>query len=230
VRHDYETETEYFARMEPETLEGRRRVKFYSNTRIDYYAGLHIGQVTRPAALAVVEVTFDCDIGATRHAVSFVEQFKPGTNFPSIINRALNVYSDGRIQEACNRMLVLDATYCGMALLDLLDTRLPNHDYARYTVAESGVSSRGVTTRQDLTVQMQRLLQEKRIQVSPDVQDASGVAREMKDYRVQVSDTGAVQYGGGPKHPRIAAIAIACWHSFWWEPVAWSGYMEHVAR
>ena len=221
-----ETRAQVFARLKREGEEERLAAKFHELDRIDYFVGLHIGQVTRPAALAIVEVTYDYAIRNTRHAVTHIEQFKAGTDYPAIVERAAKIFASGRIQSAYGRGFVVDGTYTGIALRDLLSASTPNGDYALYQIAESGACANCVTTKQDLTLQMQRLLQERRILVAPKIQDAAGLMREMKDYRAQVNDSGSVQFGGGSKQPRVAAISIAVWHAFWWERVLWPGFSE----
>jgi len=180
---------------------------------MEYFAGLDLGPVNEPSALAVVgkQVTAGVSAYAVRHLV----RWQAG----SMSYRDMAAEVDGvlRLPELGRCPLVIDRTGVGESVAALFRKL---SDSSRSVVLSTGhavtVGEDGswYLPKQELVGTLQLLLQERRFQVAASLPLAALLTKEMANFRAKVVPAGTdpvTDWREGPQDDLVLAVGIAVW-------------------
>lgn len=181
---------------------------------MQFYVGLDLGQVQDYSALAILEWLPKELSSAVRH----LRRFPLGTPYPRICEevRALVLRPPlvGKVQ------LVVDATGVGRPVLDMFRRAQLGHGVIGISIhggdnvsREPAVSGFRVPKR-DLVSNLQLLFQERRLKISKDLPEAEVLVQELRNFRVQISESGNDTYGvwrSGEHDDLVLAVSLAAW-------------------
>jgi hypothetical protein len=210
-------------------------------TKVQYVAGLSLGQPHEFTALAVLEKTSvgdpqRSDSWAVSYAVRHLERFALATPYADVFARLKALFADAPLKKA---PVVVDRTGVGKAVVDLLDKAAvtkPVWDITVTTGLEVVKDGRGgyQVPKKDLVAVLQVLLQTRRLKVAESLPEAATLTAELTDFRAKVTPSGAdpvVDWRERPHDDLVLAVAAAAW---WGErlllPGAWGPLLVFGGR
>lgn len=187
-----------------------------------FFAGLDLGQVNDPTALAILE-------RRTKHSrfrsafepppvyfVRHLERFPLGTSYPAIVAGVRDILTRAPLGK-CQVYLTVDKTGCGAPVCDLLRPAFPGMAAIWITGAEHGsVGPTGITVpKRELASTLQVLLQGRRLLVAKDLPEAETLTKELQNFRVKINiATGSESFEAWREKDHddlVLAVALAAW-------------------
>lgn len=180
-----------------------------------YSVGVDLGQARDYTAIAIAERQ-ECE---RLWAIRYLKRFELGTPYPDIVEELRFLMNQFPLLG--DSILAVDATGVGRPVFDLLRQ-------AKLGARVTGISITGgdvVTTdralsgynvpKRDIVALLQLFLQQRRIKIAPMLREAQILLKELKDFRVRISDsTGHDSYGAwrsGEHDDLVLAAGIAVW-------------------
>lgn len=210
-------------------------------------AGLDIGQVNDPTALAVIQRDMLMQGGRLqpRYGVRALQRVPLGTPYPLMV-RQVRDYLDRTIAQPYD--LVLDVTGVGRAILDLFRERPETLLFGQHLppsydpIAVTLTSGNETTTpslkewhvpKRDAVLGLQVVMQQGRIQMAMALEEAPTLVKEIQHFQWKVSTAGQDQYGAwreGTHDDLLLATAIAVWWGERTAPVMLAEQQQVYAR
>jgi hypothetical protein len=198
--------------------------------------GVDVGKHNDPTAIAVARME---KRGDDQHfIIPFLERIDLGTPYPDIsrrLVRLINNLENRLVYEEAQRMLlrpydervveqvrnsiwvIIDATGVGQPVVDFLREAAPDICMCAVTFTygeHNNVlwrSTEGTMGKAFLVSRLQVLMQAGRVHL-PDIPESHILIRELKDYEIRITDTGADTYGAfkkGSHDDLVTALALA---------------------
>ena len=192
-----------------------------AKTEVTYHAGLDLGQAKDYSALAVMERTTalrpDGDrAGASRYAVRHLERFPLGTAYTDVCGRVSSLFAAPPL---AGGVLAIDHTGVGRPVVDMLRKSGVKGTLRPVTITaghQASMDGRGgwLVPKKDLVGTMQVLLQQRRLQVAPELAEADTLVRELLGFEVKVTAAANETFGAwreGAHDDLVLAVAVAAW-------------------
>jgi hypothetical protein len=184
-----------------------------------YFAGLDLGQVTDPSALAVAERIQPKEGRAVYH-FRYLERLKLGTPYPQQVAHVKGIIERPPLRH--NTTLALDYTGLGRPVADMFSlVRMP---CALYTVGIHGgdkaawdEEDRSLVRvpKRDLVAVVQVLLQSERLKIAEALPEAKTLVKELLNFKVKIDpQTAHDSYSAWRENIHddlVLAVALACW-------------------
>ncbi len=194
-----------------------------------FLLGLDLGQAVDASALAVLEKQM---VEGVRHYFCrALRRWELGTKYTKIVEdvgrvvdreplarlvptkNAWNVWRD----EPARSTLVIDGTGVGRPVVDMFAQARPNA-YVRPVMITTGRNESYKdgyfhVPKSILVSTVVALLEQERLKFAPTIKEAATLIKEMRDYRVKVTDSANETFAAreGANDDLIMAVAIACW-------------------
>lgn len=176
-----------------------------------YSLGVDPGQRPDPAAVVLVEHEW---VVRPVYQVRGLHRYPLGTSYVQVVEDIV-----GRVAGlSFNRrtLVAVDATGVGAPVVDLLKGRVGDLYAVTITAgaAAGGVGRDLTVPKRDLINTTAVLLQQRRVRIASDLDDASVLVSELLGYRVNVSDAGHQTYGpggSGDHDDLVVALSLALW-------------------
>lgn len=188
----------------------------------EYILGLDLGQASDPSALTVTEketpyvsARHGREHGDPSYAVVHIDRFDLGTPYPEVVRRTAAVQRAPETGE--DPSLVMDATGVGAPVVDDFKEEGLDPVEIIFTSGDS-VTSEGKTykvPKADLATTVQVLLQTGRLAIAEDLDHAGQLVREMKQFRVKVTDAGHARFEHAAESDSddvLLSLACALWY------------------
>ena len=187
-----------------------------------HYLGLDLGQSSDPSALTVTEkrTPYELDptrsYGDPRFTVVHIDRFDLGTPYPEVVRRVAAVQRAPETGD--DPPLVMDATGIGAPVVDQFREEGLNPVRIKFTGGQN-VNRDGRThkvPKQDLATTVQSLLQARRLTIAEGLDLAGQLVREMKQFRVKVSDSGHARFEHATESESddvLLSLACALWYA-----------------
>lgn len=188
----------------------------------EYILGLDLGQASDPSALTVTEketpyvsARHGREHGDPSYAVVHIDRFDLGTPYPEVVRRTAAVQRAPETGE--DPSLVMDATGVGAPVVDDFKEEGLDPVEIIFTSGDS-VTSEGKTykvPKADLATTVQVLLQTGRLAIAEDLDHAGQLVREMKQFRVKVTDAGHTRFEHAAESDSddvLLSLACALWY------------------
>ncbi len=183
-----------------------------------FIAGLDLGQVNDPSALAILErprirrFTAPAPVYAAR----FLHRFPLGISYPDIIAGVRDILTRPALHE-CEVFVAIDQTGCGRAICDLLRPIFPG--MAAVTITGGEQASFGPTgfnvPKRELAGIVQLLLQTRRLLVAQGLPQAQQLRHELQNFRIKINiATGNESFEAWREKDHddlVLAVAMAAW-------------------
>jgi hypothetical protein len=196
----------------------------------EHVLGLDLGQSSDPSALTVTRKRVPVwnrgvhgpERGDARYAVVWIERFDLGTPYTDVVQKVAAVQAAP--QTGHNPPLVMDATGIGAPVVDqfheegLEPVEIVFTSGREPTVDRSGLGGTpkyGVPKR-DLATLVQSLLQSRRLQIAEGLDGADVLVREMKSFRVKMTDAGHARFEHATESETddvLLSLACALWYA-----------------
>lgn len=185
----------------------------------NFTIGLDLGQTRDPSVLVIVErLAFreDPDYEYVDHwHVRHVQRFEIGTSYPAIVAEVGRILAAPELDD-CTKFR-FDATGVGRAVADMFrdayrDGRLGRRWPEPITLTAGRGSSGLNIAKQDLVGGLQRLLQERRLAVPPDLPGADKLRQELSDFTAKISAAGRDTFEAATEaahDDHVIALALA---------------------
>ncbi len=183
-----------------------------------YFAGLDLGQMSDYTALAVLERTKhgEEERCVRRYAVRHLERWPLRTPYPNIVAAVVKRYGAGPLTGS---VLTVDRTGVGVAVYDMLRVARPAARMIPITITGGAHAAFAdgcwSVPKRELAGVLQVLLGTRRLQVSPALELAQPLARDMATFRVKVNlATGSESFEAWRERDHddlVLAVALACW-------------------
>lgn len=185
-----------------------------------YTLGLDLGQTRDPSVLIIAErLLFREDMHHEHEDhwwVRHVQRFDIGTSYPDIVAEVGMLMESDRLRDQCK--LRFDATGVGAAVADMfrqayLDKKLGTTypEPIKITGGESAKRALHVP-KVDLVGNLQRLMQERRLAVDPNLPGASKLYQELTDFSAKISAAGRDRFEAATESAHddhVIALALA---------------------
>jgi hypothetical protein len=198
-----------------------------SLVKVEYFAGLDLGQAADYTALAVVErAEFACERDAatwerrreTVLRLRYLERMPLGMGYPEMVDRVREVM-ESRALSGAARHLVIDGTGVGRPVVDLVrEARIMGCRLWPVTITggseESCVEGMYRVPKRDLITGFQVLLQTGGFQIASGLAGAAELVREMGEMRVEISGSGHERFGAwrkGSHDDLVLAVSLGLW-------------------
>jgi hypothetical protein len=180
-----------------------------------FYAGLDLGQQHDHTALVVLDEEDPEDVEGHAYLTRLVRRFETGVPYTEIVEAVTAILSRPPLRG--NTTLVLDATGVGRAVADLF------RDLGKRFVAVTITGGQKAHTKgkewtvpkKDLASTVQALLQTDRLRFSERVPQTETLLKELKDFRVKVSDSGHARFEHreGEHDDLVLGTALPAWYA-----------------
>lgn len=194
-----------------------------------YFAGLDLGPVQEPTALAVLERTRVADApGRTvaHYAVRHLQRFTPGTPYPALAAELARLFLDPPLRDT---LLAVDQTGVGRPVVELLRQAKVRARLRPITITSGHRATYAgdelLLPKKDLISALQLLLQSRRLRVSPALPEAQTLVQELETFRmkVTVADEESLAWREGRNDDLVLAVAVAAWEAE--RDVPWKAYL-----
>jgi len=191
--------------------------------KIDYFAGLDLGQAQDYSALVIAEryqpAPDTTVLGAKpplpRYGVRFLKRWPLRTDYPVIVQDVAAVL--GHAPLAGNVRLIVDYTGCGRPVVDMFRQAelrpRPVHIHGGQKVTDEDGTT-GVPKR-DLVATVAVLLQQQRLQIAESLPETPALLHELLNFRVTIDPkTANDSYSAWRERDHddlVLALALACW-------------------
>ena len=184
------------------------------------FAGLDLGPVQDPTALAVLERTLlpdptRPDKTRTHYAVRHLHRYPPGTPYPALVAEVVGLFADPPLR---GTVLAVDQTGVGRPVIDLLrraglHARLQPITLTAGSRESSGSSGERLVPKQDLVSALQVLLQSRRLVVAPALAEAQTLVQELESFRLKVTVAAdeTLAWREGRNDDLVLAVGVAAW-------------------
>ena len=197
--------------------------------RTKHYIGLDLAQTTDYTALGIIERldTFDvvrrfftpnADTEAvyrgSLYLVRWLDRLRHGISYPDVARHAAGLLRDPALTDPA---LVIDRTGIGRPVLDTF------HEFGVHPTALTITAGNSVTAtggglgvpKRDLVTATRILLDTGRLRIAPALRYAEALREELKNFQVQLSETGRDTYGaaGGLHDDLVIALSLAAWQA-----------------
>jgi hypothetical protein len=182
-----------------------------------FYAGLDIGQMADPSALAILEREI-LDTGTRvegRFLLRYLERVPLMTPYPVMVDGVHQRLE--AIHEPCT--LIVDATGVGRPVVDMFRTKLLLPIAVTITTGERVTSERfdeWHVPKRLLIMGMQVAMQQGRLRVAASLKEGPVFVRELQQFQWKPTRTNQDSYGAwreGAHDDLILAVAVALWYS-----------------
>lgn len=185
----------------------------------NFTIGLDLGQTRDPSVLIVAERLLFRDDGDEEHEdhwwVRHVQRLELGTKYPDIVAEVGRLMESDRLYDQCK--LRFDATGVGVGISDMFkqayrDGKLGTCWPEPITLTAGQHSRTMRIAKQDLVGGLQRLLQERRLAVPPDLPGAAKVRQELTDFTAKISAAGRDKFEASTESAHddhVIALALA---------------------
>jgi hypothetical protein len=176
-----------------------------------FYLGLDLGQLQDPSACIILEAQGD---GEQRtYACRFIEQFRLGTPYPSMVSAISALLQREPLRNQCT--LVIDHTGVGRPVFDMF-TEVKGVRPIGLTIT-GGASWHRETAYQwqvakiQLVGTVQKFLQSGRLKIGATLPHAATLQKELRDFRVKISKAANETYEAreGTHDDLVLSLAIA---------------------
>jgi hypothetical protein len=187
-----------------------------------YYAGLDLGRTWEHTALAVVEraerTEDHGDMTRMQYAVRHLERFRPGTSYPDIFARVVEVFAKPPLARCA---LVVDYTAVGRTVVEAL-RRTKVNVMLRPATVTAGLTARPddrggwLVPRTELVGLMQVLLQSGRLKVAEALPEAGTLLSELEAFKAEVPtkvEDDLAAWRERDHDDLVLATALACWEA-----------------
>lgn len=212
-----------------------------------FIAGLDIGQMHDPTALAIAEREMVLYAGKLepRFLVRYLERVPLGTPYPEMVKGVRATLHT--LEQAYT--LVIDATGVGRPIVDLF--RAVSADGLRTVGVQPPASSRPIAVtltsgatphserwdewsvpKRDLVLGMQVASQHGRLRVARALPEAATLVRELQNFQWKVSQIGQDQYGAwreGTYDDLVLAVALSVWWGTLYAPTSLPATQQQYA-
>jgi hypothetical protein len=183
-----------------------------------FFAGLDLGQVNDPTALAILERPRIRYISgpAPVYSARYLKRFPLGSPYPAIIAGVRDILTRPPLDK-CPVFVAVDRTGVGRPVSDLLRPIFPG--MAAVTITGGQESSSGpdgfTVPKRVLASILQVLLQGRRLLVAQSLPDAQQFVRELQSFKAKINvATGNESYEAwrsSDKDDLVLAVALAAW-------------------
>lgn len=188
-----------------------------------WFSGLDIGQAQDPTALACVRRITHKPVEGDPYPIYQVlelKQFELGTKYPAIIEAVKKRFESPPLTYT---RLAVDYTGVGRPVVDMMRfgevkahiypiTITSGHRVTKDVEDEGGRLLN--VPKKDFVSTMQLVLQNKQIQISGQLPNASLLAKELENFRVKITDAANETFGAfrqGEHDDMVIAVAMAVW-------------------
>ena len=184
-----------------------------------WIVGLDLGQAHDFTAVVAAEIIRPVPPGERPHlTVPLVSRAPLGTPYPAIVARITDLLTTPPFQGATH--LVVDSTGVGRPVLDLLRAGPLQPIPVTITGGDTVNGNRFMyrVPKRDLVFSAQLALQQGRLRIAAESEQAETLARELADFRVRITAGGSDQYGvwrEGQHDDLVLALALAVWWAEW---------------
>lgn len=183
-----------------------------------FFAGLDLGQVNDPTALAIIERPRIRSIAAPKpvYSVRHLERFPLGTSYPAIVASVRTILTRPPLDQS-QVFTAVDKTGCGAAVCDLLRPIFPGMAAVTITGGQQGSATpEGFNVpKRELAGILQVLLQGRRLLVAQALPQAEQLRHELQNFRVKINvATGNESFEAWREKDHddlVLAVAIAVW-------------------
>ncbi len=183
-----------------------------------FFAGLDLGQVNDPTALAIVERPRIRSLTAPKpiYSVRHLERFPLGTSYPAIVAGVRGILTRPPLDQ-CTVFLAVDKTGCGAAVCDLLRPIFPGMAAVTITGGQQASHTpEGFNVpKRELAAILQVLLQGRRLLVAQGLLAAQQLKHELQNFKVKINlATGNESFEAWREKDHddlVLAVAIAVW-------------------
>lgn len=190
-----------------------------------FYLGLDLGQSSDPSALTVTQErtpyvqrrgAASRTYGDPTYSVVWIDRFDLGTPYTDVVQRVADVKRAPETGD--DPPLVMDATGIGAPVVDQFHEEGLRPVEILFTsgneVKRDG--SKHKVPKQDLATTVQALLQAGRIAIAKELGQAGQLVREMKQFRVKVTDAGHARFEHATEAESddvLLSLACALWYA-----------------
>lgn len=187
-----------------------------------FFAGLDLGQVNDPTALAILErqrrhqrIRSTIEPPPVYH-VRHLQRFPLGTSYPAIVAGVRDILTRPPLNKS-TVFLAVDKTGCGAPVCDLLRLVFPSLAAVSITGAEHvSVGPAGLNVpKRELASTMQVLLQGRRLLVAKNLPEAELLTKELQNFKVKINiATGNESFEAWREKDHddlVLAVALAAW-------------------
>lgn len=187
--------------------------------RVDYFAGLDLGRSWEYTALAIVERSEPpgvSDLSKMTYAVRHLERFTPGTPYPDVFARAVELFAGSPLSGS---MMLVDYTAVGRTVVEAL-RRTKVKATLRPVAITAGHSARPdergglLVPRTELAGTMQFLLQSRRIKVAESLPEVETLVSELETFKAELPskpDDDVAAWREKEHDDLVLAVALAAW-------------------
>lgn len=195
---------------------------------VEHILGLDLGQASDPSALTVTEKRVETELdrtGTTRteaddptYAVVHIHRFDLGTPYPKVVRQVAAVQRHP--QTGDDPPLVMDATGVGAPVVDQFREEGLDPVQIVFTGGKDFThdkrADRYGVPKKDLATTVESLLQAGRLKVEKQLDMAEQLAREMKQFRVKINDSGYARFEHATETETddiLLSLACALWYA-----------------
>jgi hypothetical protein len=179
-----------------------------------YTVGVDLGQSQDFTAICVVR-RLEEEGAKPIFQVGFLQRLPLGTTYPTIVAHVIERMSNPRLRGKAD--LVIDYTGVGRPVFDLFRVQGISPIGVSITAGHAITRDGSVWSvpKGHLISRVQALLHEKRLKIHSDLPDAAALVQELRDFRVNFTESGYAQFNArtGKHDDLVLALAIALWHS-----------------
>ncbi|HUQ94672.1 MAG TPA: hypothetical protein VM120_23530 [Bryobacteraceae bacterium] len=186
------------------------------------YAGLDLGKMGDPSALAVVqreellrpweEASF-CGL-----LVRYLERIPLGTPYTAVVERVREVATHPLLSGGC--LLTVDATGVGVPVVDMLrGSRMPCGMTAVTITGREKAHGKGDSwhvPKRDLLNGLQVLIERKELRIAKRLRESRALVKELIGMRMNQRPSGVPRFGAdgsGEHDDLVLALALVCWQA-----------------
>lgn len=195
----------------------------------EHVLGLDLGQSSDPSALTVTRKrvpvwnrgAHGVERGDARYAVVWIERFDLGTPYPEVVRKTRAVKEAP--QTGHDPPLVMDATGVGAPVVDTFHEEGVEPVEIVFTSGREPTVDRGQggpptygVPKRDLATLVQSLLQSRRLTIAEGLEGAGVLVREMKSFRVKMSDSGHARFEHATESETddvLLSLACGLWYA-----------------
>ncbi len=191
----------------------------------NFFLGLDLGQRADPTCAVILErflppSGFDYAkqamiYGAAQYHLRFLEQPALGTNYPAIVLRVKELLGQDPLRG--NARLVVDATGCGLPVVDMFRVAGLAPAPVMITGGDKWSLDRGIyrVPKRDLVAVVQVLLQNDRLKFAGDLPHLKLLQKELTGFKVKIDPKTAhdsySNWRDADHDDMVLAVALACW-------------------
>lgn len=192
----------------------------------EHILGLDLGQASDPSALTVTRKRTPVFVNPStgeidkewepRYGVVGIRRFDLGTPYPEVVRRVAAVQRASQTGE--DVPLVMDATGIGAPVVDQFKEEGLDPVEILFTGGNEVTKTKGryAVPKKDLATTVQAILQAGRLQILEDLKYADQLTKEMRNFRVKISDSGHARFEHATESKGddvLLSLACALWYT-----------------